>query len=49
MKTSEKVKNPFEPIVRINPELDTYKDTVWFPEKLALANKCSKMLSCLNG
>ncbi len=44
MKTAEKVKNPFEPIVRYNPELDKYKDIILFPEKLARANKmCENM------
>ncbi len=42
MKKVEELNNRKVPIVRINPELEQYKNKVIFPEKLAKANEMLK-------
>ena len=39
MKTVKELNNSKIPIVRIDPSLEKYRDTVFFPEKLAKANE----------
>lgn len=42
MKTIQELKNRKVPIVRIDPALEQYRDTVLFPEKLEKANQMLK-------
>jgi hypothetical protein len=42
MKTVKELNDSKVPIVRIDPSLERYRDTVLFPEKLAKANQMLK-------